>query len=413
MLLVAFLGGVLTLLSPCILPVLPLLLSRAGGPAWSPLLTLAGLASGFALLASLAAVSSDWVIGASQWGRYLALGLLASSALALLSTRVGTWLSRPWLWLGNRLHNDARGLPPAFSAWLLGCAAGLLWAPCAGPILGLILSGAMLDGPSTSTSLLLFSYGLGNALALAGVIFLGRGLYRRARPSLRLIEWLRRGTGVVALLAVVGIASGTSAQLASAGSSNWVSALERKVLDGLPVLLEQLVSSARAASHEELQDLGPAPSLEGATQWLNGPALDLLDLRGKVVLVDFWTYDCINCRNSLPYVNQWARRYTDQGLVVIGVHTPEYAFERIIDNVRQAIKRLDIQHPVAIDNQYRVWNAYANQYWPAHYFIDAKGRIRYLHIGEGEYEKQERIIQQLLQEAKEEVAAIDAPGAHQ
>jgi cytochrome c biogenesis protein CcdA len=140
MLLIAFLGGVLTLLSPCILPVLPLLLSRAGGPAWSPLLTLIGLASGFAVLASLAVVSSDWVIGASQWSRYLALGLLAVSALALLSTPFGTWLSRPWLWLGNRLHGNTRRLSPALSAWLLGCAAGLLWAPCAGPILGLILS---------------------------------------------------------------------------------------------------------------------------------------------------------------------------------------------------------------------------------------------------------------------------------
>jgi cytochrome c biogenesis protein CcdA/thiol-disulfide isomerase/thioredoxin len=400
MLLVAFLGGVLTLLSPCILPVLPLLLARAGGPAWTPMLTMFGLASGFAVLASLATVTSDWVIGVSQWGRYLALGLLAASALALLSSRFGTWLSRPWLWLGNRLHGDARRLSPTLSAWLLGCAAGLLWAPCAGPILGLILAGAMLEGPSASTSLLLFSFGLGNAVALAGVIFLGRGLYRRARLSLRLLERLRRGTGAVALLAVIGIASGASSQLASVGSSSLVSALERKVLEGLPVLLDQLTSSAHAASPGVLPDLGPAPSLAGATQWLNGPPLDLADLRGKVVLVDFWTYDCINCRNSLPYVNQWARRYADQGLVVIGMHTPEYAYERIVDNVRQAIKRLDIQHPVAIDNQYRVWNAFGNHYWPAHYFIDSNGRMRYLHVGEGGYARQEGVIQQLLQEQK-------------
>ena len=401
MLLVAFLGGVLTLLSPCILPVLPLLLSRAGGPVWAPMLTLLGMASGFAVLASLAVVSSDWAIGASQWGRYLALGLLAASALALLSTRIGAWLSRPWLWLGSRLHDDARRLPPALSAWLLGCAAGLLWAPCAGPILGLILSGAMLDGPSASTSLLLLSFGLGNAVALAGGIFLGRGLFQRVRLSLRLVEWLRRGTGVVALLAVIGIASGASGQLASVGSSTWASKLEGRVLEAVPVLLEQLSSTAHAANTGVLPDLGPAPSLAGATQWLNGPASDLDDLRGKVVLVDFWTYDCVNCRNSLPYVNQWARRYADQGLVVIGVHTPEYAFERIVDNVRQAIKRLGIQHPVAIDNQYRVWNAFNNHYWPAHYFIDGNGRIRYLHVGEGDYDMQEGVIQQLLQEQKD------------
>ncbi len=397
MLLVAFLGGVLTLLSPCILPVLPLLLSRAGGPIWAPMLTLLGMASGFAVLASLAVVSSDWVIGASQWGRYFALVLLAASALALLSTRVGSWLSRPWLWLGNRLHGNARRLSPGVSAWLLGCAAGLLWAPCAGPILGLILSGAMLEGPSASTSLLLLSFGLGNAVALAGVICLGRGLFQRVRPSLRWIEWLRRGAGVVALLAVIGIASGASGQLASLGSSTWAFKLESQLLEDVPALLDQLSSNAHAGA-PILSDLGPAPTLAGATQWLNGPALDLADLRGKVVLVDFWTYDCINCRNSLPYVNQWAQRYADQGFVVIGVHTPEYAYERIVDNVRQATKRLGIQHPVAIDNQYRVWNAFNNHYWPAHYFIDASGRVRYLHIGEGGYERQEAVIQQLLRE---------------
>ncbi|MFZ6044553.1 cytochrome c biogenesis protein DipZ [Pseudomonas sp. CR3202] len=398
MLLVAFLGGVLTLFSPCVLPVLPLLFSRAGGPAWSPLLTLAGLASGFAALASLAVVSSEWVIEASQWGRYLALTLMAVSAAALLSTRFGTWLSRPWLWLGDRLHGDARRFSPALSAWLMGCAAGLLWAPCAGPILGLILSGAMLNGPSASTSLLLLSYGLGSAVAMGALIFLGRGVFQRARLSLPAVEWLRRGAGALALLAVVGIGSGTTDQFAGAGSSRLAAGLERRVIDGVPALLEKLVGSARADSIESLPDLGAMPSLDGATQWLNGPSYSAADLRGKVVLVDFWTYDCINCRNSLPYVNQWAERYADQGLVVIGVHTPEYPFERIIDNVRKAIVRLGVKHPVAVDNEYRIWNAFTNQYWPAHYFIDANGRVRHLHIGEGDYEEQEAIIQKLLQE---------------
>jgi cytochrome c biogenesis protein CcdA/thiol-disulfide isomerase/thioredoxin len=409
MLLIAFLGGVLTILSPCILPVLPLLLSRVGGSAASIWLTLLGLASGFALLASLAAVSADWAITASVWGRYMALAALALSALALLSTRFGNWLSRPLLWLGDHLHGEARRLPAGLSAWLLGLASGLLWAPCAGPILGLILSGAMLGGPAVASSLLLFSYGLGSAVALALVIFLGRGVVQRLRPSLRLIEWLRRGMGGVALLAVIGIASGMSSQLAGAGSSSLLSALERKVLDGVPLLLTQLVGDARAADSEQLPDLGPAPSLDGATQWLNGPALDLQALRGKVVLVDFWTYDCINCRNSLPYVNQWARRYADQGLVVIGVHTPEYPYERIVENVRDAVVRLGVQHPVAIDNQYRIWSAFNNQYWPAHYFIDADGRIRHLHWGEGGYAEQERIIRQLLESARHAGQATAQP----
>ncbi|WAG76691.1 cytochrome c biogenesis protein DipZ [Metapseudomonas furukawaii] len=398
MLLIAFLGGVLTLLSPCILPVLPLLLSRAGGPAWAPALTLAGLASGFAVLASLATLSSAWVEGASQAGRYLALVLLTLSSLALLSSRIGTWLSRPWLWLGERLQVRAGGLPPALSAWLLGCAAGLLWAPCAGPILGLILSGAMLEGPSASTSLSLLAFGLGNAVALGAVIFLGRGLVRRLRPSLPALAWLRRGAGTLALLAVVVIATGNGAQLASLGSSRLASALERAVLEGVPRLLEPLVASAQAETSGRLPELGAMPSLDGATQWLNGPSLDVEGLRGKVVLVDFWTYDCINCRNSLPHVNQWARKYRDQGLVVIGVHTPEYPYERILENVQAAMRRLDVHHPVAIDNQYRIWNAFSNRYWPAHYFIDARGQVRHLHVGEGDYAEQEAVIRALLKE---------------
>ncbi|WP_371233578.1 cytochrome c biogenesis protein DipZ [Pseudomonas sp. QE6] len=398
MLLIAFLGGALTLLSPCILPVLPLLLQRAGGPAWSPWVTLLGLASGFAVLASLATVSSNWVIAASEWGRYVALVLLGVSALALLWSRFSDWLGKPWAWIGDRLHGEARRLPPAISAWVLGFAAGLLWAPCAGPVLGLILSGAMLQGPSAQTSLLLFAYGLGSATVLGIVLFAGRRLMQHLRPRMAVIEGLRRATGVLALLAVVGIASGVSAQLASGSSSTLVNGLERKVIDSVPALLAKLMPGDTAQGAERLPDLGAAPELAGAVEWINSPELKTQGLRGKVVLIDFWTYDCINCQHSLPYVNAWAKQYADQGLVVIGVHTPEYPYERIPANVRDAVKRHDIHYPVALDNQYRIWNAFGNQYWPAHYFIDAKGRIRHLAIGEGGYGEQEEVIKALLKE---------------
>ncbi|MDF3863202.1 redoxin domain-containing protein [Pseudomonas denitrificans (nom. rej.)] len=398
MLLIAFFGGALTLLSPCILPVLPLLLQRAGGRARSPWVTLLGLASGFAVLASLATVSSNWVIAASEWGRYFALVLLSVSAAALLWPRFSNALAKPWAWIGDRLHGESRRLPPALSAWVLGFAAGLLWAPCAGPVLGLILSGAMLQGPSAQTSLLLFAYGLGSATVLGVVLFAGRRLMQHLRPRMAVIEGLRRTTGVLALLAVAGIASGTSAQLASGSSSTLVNSLERKVIDGVPALISQLMPGDMAHGAERLPDLGPAPELQGAVEWINSPELNLRDLRGKVVLVDFWTYDCINCQHSLPYVNTWAKKYADQGLVVIGVHTPEYPFERVPANVREAVKQHDIHYPVALDNQYRLWNAFANQYWPAHYFIDAQGRIRHLSIGEGGYEEQEQVIQALLKE---------------
>lgn len=398
MLLIAFLGGALTLLSPCILPILPLLLQRAGGPAWAPWVTLLGLASGFAVLASLASVASNWVIAASQWGRWFALALLAVSALALLWPRFSDWLARPWTGIGDRLHGEARRLPPMFSAWLIGFAAGLLWAPCAGPVLGLILSGAMLQGPSAQTSLLLFAYGLGSATVLGGVLFAGRRLMQHLRLRMAVVEGLRRATGVLAVLTLIGIASGTGAQWASGRSSTLVNSLERKIIEGVPMLISKLLPGDSAQGAERLPDLGAAPELQGAAEWINSPELNLRDLRGKVVLIDFWTYDCINCQHSLPYVNAWAKKYADQGLVVIGIHTPEYPFERLPANVREAVKKHDIHYPVAVDNQYRIWNAFANQYWPAHYFIDAHGRIRHVSIGEGGYGEQEEVIRALLKE---------------
>jgi len=152
---------------------------------------------------------------------------------------------------------------------------------------------------------------------------------------------------------------------------------------------------------------GAAPPLAGVTQWLNSAPLTLESLKGKVVLIDFWTYSCVNCLRAIPYVRAWAEKYKDQGLVVIGVHAPEFAFERNIDNVKRAIAKQQIAYPVAIDNAYAVWRAYKNQYWPAHYFIDAQGRIRHHHFGEGEYAQSERVIQQLLAEAGRTDVTID------
>lgn len=142
------------------------------------------------------------------------------------------------------------------------------------------------------------------------------------------------------------------------------------------------------------------PSLEGAVAWLNSPPLTVEGLKGKVVLVDFWTYDCINCQRSLPYVNQWAKRYGKEGLVVIGVHTPELAHEKNLANVRRQVKALGIEYPVAVDNDFKIWHAFDNQAWPAHYFFDATGKVRYSHWGEGRYDAQEQVIQALLKEAQ-------------
>jgi cytochrome c biogenesis protein CcdA/thiol-disulfide isomerase/thioredoxin len=399
MYLIAFLGGLLTVLSPCILPVVPFLFAGAQRSRASILLTLGGMALTFALISSLAVVSSEWVIQASNSGRYAALIVMSVFALSLISARIGDWLTRPFVMLGNRLDPDTRKKAGPMGSIMLGVATGLLWAPCAGPILGVILTGAMLQGANAQTSLLLLAYGAGSALSLGTLIFTGRGLVNRLKPSIPFTGWLRRGAGVAVLATAAVIATGFDKTLLAKTSSESVASVEKSVLENVPKVVDYFISKVRADSPME-EGKGAMPSLAGAVQWLNSPELSAESLRGKVVLVDFWTYDCINCQHTLPYVKDWAKKYEKDGLVVIGVHTPEYGYERIIDNVKEQVKKLGITYPVAIDNNYAIWRNFDNQYWPAHYLIDAKGQVRYSHFGEGRYEAQEQVIQQLLQEAK-------------
>ncbi|MNO10941.1 Thiol-disulfide oxidoreductase YkuV [compost metagenome] len=399
MYLIAFLGGLLTVLSPCILPVVPFLFAGAQRSRASILLTLGGMALTFALISSLAVVSSEWVIQASNSGRYVALIVMSVFALSLISARIGGWLTRPFVMLGNRLDPDTRKKAGPMGSVMLGVATGLLWAPCAGPILGVILTGAMLQGANAQTSLLLLAYGAGSALSLGTLIFTGRGLVNRLKPSIPFTGWLRRGAGVAVLATTAVIATGFDKTLLANTSSEGVASVEKRVLENVPKVVDYFVSKVRADSPME-EGKGAMPSLAGAVQWLNSPEPSAEALRGKVVLVDFWTYDCINCQHTLPYVKDWAKKYEKDGLVVIGVHTPEYGFERIIDNVKDKVKEYGITYPVAIDNNYAIWRNFDNQYWPAHYLIDAKGQVRYSHFGEGRYEAQEQMIQQLLEEAK-------------
>ncbi|WKV98795.1 cytochrome c biogenesis protein DipZ [Pseudomonas sp. H22_DOA] len=399
MYLIAFLGGLLTVLSPCILPVVPFLFANADRKRSSILLTLGGMTLTFALISSLAVVSSEWVIQASNTGRHIALIVMALFALSLISARVGDWLARPFVLLGNRLDPDASKKTGPMGSVMIGVATGLLWAPCAGPILGVILTGAMLQGANAQTSLLLLAYGAGSALSLGTLIFAGRGVVNRLKPSIPFTGWFRRGAGVAVLAGVAVISTGADKTLLAGTSSECVTSVERHVLENVPKVVDFLVSKVRADSMMD-ESKGAMPSLSGAVQWLNSPQLSAESLRGKVVLVDFWTYDCFNCQRTLPYVKDWAKKYEKDRLVVIGVHTPEYGYERIIDNVRDQVRKLGITYPVAIDNNYAIWRAFDNQYWPAHYLIDAKGQMRYSHFGEGRYEAQEQMIKQLLEEAK-------------
>jgi len=426
LLVLAYLGGVLTIVSPCILPVLPFVFARTGQPfIKSGLPLLAGMALTFALVATLAAVGGGWVVQVNQYGRWLALLFVALFGLTLLLPRLAERLTRPLVSAGSRLSEAAGqdNRPRPGASFLIGVATGLLWAPCAGPILGLILTGAALQGASIATTLLLLAYAAGAATSLAAALLLGGKVFALMKRSIGKGEWIRRGLGAAMLAGVAAIAlgldTGLLARLSTASTGGIEQALVGKLSGKSPAgsgtMMAQIPAVDDAANGSmkatgavmKIADKAPGtlpvegqlPPLTGAVQWLNSPPLDAQALKGKVVLVDFWTYSCINCLRTLPYVKAWAEKYRDQGLVVIGVHAPEFAFERDVGNVTKAMKELGINYPVAIDNDYKIWRAFNNEYWPAHYFADAQGRIRYHHFGEGDYAESERVIQQLLREA--------------
>jgi cytochrome c biogenesis protein CcdA/thiol-disulfide isomerase/thioredoxin len=397
LLLLSYLGGVLTILSPCILPVLPFVFARADRPfVKSGLPLLLGMAASFAAIASIATLGGSWAVHANQWGRIAALVLLALFGLTLLLPSLADRLTRPLVALGSRLAGDARGQGGIVSSLLLGVATGLLWAPCAGPILGLILTGAAINGASASTTLLLLAYALGAATALAAALVIGGRVFAAMKSSLGAGEWIRRVLGALVLAGVVVIALGLDTGLLTRLSQTRTNGVEQTLLEkvGLGRKTQNI-----AVSGSDLPVEGRMPELTGAVQWLNAPPLTRAQLKGKVVLVDFWTYSCINCLRTLPYVEAWAKKYAASGLVVIGVHAPEFAFEKDPANVKKAVRALGITYPVALDNNLTIWQAFNNQYWPAHYFIDGQGRIRHHHFGEGEYDESEKVIQKLLREA--------------
>ncbi|WP_353193661.1 cytochrome c biogenesis protein DipZ [Pandoraea pnomenusa] len=448
LLILAYLGGILTIVSPCILPVLPFVFSRAGQSfSRSVLPMLAGMVLMFALVATLAAVGGSWVVQANQYGRWLALALVAVFGATLLFPKLSERLTHPLVSLGDRLSQSAHADGPAQgdaatgarpgASFLLGIATGLLWAPCAGPILGLVLTGAALQGASAGTTLLLVAYAAGAATSLALALLVGGRVFTAMKRSLGAGEWIRRVLGGLMLAGVAAIAFGLDTGVLAQVSTASTGGIEQRLVDQLDARRHNAANAdananakanapatgapsggkndggaammaasgammraaATAPAPAPLPVEGTLPSLDGAVQWLNSPPLTAQALRGKVVLVDFWTYSCINCLRTLPYVKAWAEKYRDQGLVVIGVHAPEFAFERDVGNVKKAVKDLGVDYPVAIDNNYAIWRGFNNQYWPAHYFVDAQGRVRYHHFGEGNYAESERVIQQLLREA--------------
>lgn len=393
-LIIAFLGGMISLLSPCTLPVIPLLFAGFQGQRRHILALFAGMIVMFTLVAMAVTVASEWIAEATLIGRWVALVILAIAALSLIFPSFAQRIARPAVSVGNVLNTRSGQTRGIASAFLAGLAVGLLWSPCAGPILGAIFSINIAGHSAIATGTLLAAYGSGCALMLGLLIVGGRKLVAPLRAKSALMERLRQTAGGVMLAAVALNATGVTSILK--GANGVADYLETSLLNlakpaTTPVKLQPVVMTEPSSQ---------LPSLSGGTGWINGDSVTSESLRGKVVLIDFWTWDCINCQHTLPHVRDWATKYQSQGLVVIGVHTPEYPWEKPLSSVKNAVNKWQLPYRVVTDNNYQIWNAFGNQYWPAHYYFDAKGQLRYTSFGEGNYEQQEKVIQQLLKEAR-------------
>jgi cytochrome c biogenesis protein CcdA/thiol-disulfide isomerase/thioredoxin len=365
------------ILSPCILPVLPLILSASlDGGKKRPFGVIAGFTLSFALFAYLSREAVSALHLNLEVIRYGSLMLLALFGLVLLSERLSAGFAALTQRFASFGAQTAQG-NGFFSGMLAGALIGLVWTPCAGPILAAVLVQLIQEHSNAQALLQLLAFAFGAGLPMLFIALLGKRVMGRMRFFTRHAEGFRKGFGVLILLSAGFIASGADPQ-SLLGSRQATAAPASGKLEG-------------ALAHPY-----PAPELAGIASWLGSPPLKINDLRGKVVLVDFWTYSCINCLRTLPYLTEWDKRYRDKGLVIIGVHAPEFAFEKNRDNVMTALGEHGIHYPVALDNHLDSWSAFHNQYWPAHYLIDRTGQVVYTHFGEGKYSETEHNIQTLL-----------------
>ena len=418
-----FIAGAATALSPCVLPVLPIALSAgATGGRRRPL----GIVAGLALSFTFATVALVYVIAAlglpNDLLRTLAIVVLIAFGVILmvppLADRVEAWLSR----FSGRFARSGGGGDGFWSGVVLGISLGFVYAPCAGPILAGVITVSASQTFTAGRLAVALAYGIGSAAVLYLLILGGR---RLAAPLTRRGPGLQIAMGAVMVLvalAMLGeydikfqnrIASDLPSFLVDPTHGLEETAAAREALTGVRGEAEHGVG-ARAGPSSNLPNYGPAPEFVDTQDWFNTPGdrpLTMHGLRGRVVLIDFWTYSCINCLRTLPYLNAWNRRYRKDGLTIVGVHSPEFPFEKDAGNVAEAIQRNGIEYPVVQDNNLATWNAWGNRYWPAEYFVDASGHVRFAHFGEGEYGEKEEVIRKLLAEAGEHVGARRS-GAH-
>lgn len=411
----AFLAGLVTILSPCILPILPLILSSSFGGEDTgksrPVGVVVGFVASFTFFTLFLSVIVQSIGISANALRAFSIVVIAIFGVALLMPRFQMWLeilfSRVSAFAPKR-NDNRKGF---FSGLIIGFSLGLLWTPCVGPILASVISLALSGEVTTAAFFITLAYSLGTALPMFAIMWGGRALLVRVPWLLRNAGNIQKGFGALMILTAIAL------------FLNFDRAFQTFIIDTFPRYGTGLtVFEERSSIRKELDQLrkseggkerngigkplfdllpkGPkAPELIPGGEWINSDPITLESLKGKVVIVDFWTYSCINCQRTLPYLKRWNEKYADKGLVIIGVHSPEFEFEKSEKNVRMAVKDFGLRYPIMQDNDFSTWKAYSNRYWPAKYFIDQNGYIRYTHFGEGGYDESEKVIQELLKEA--------------
>jgi len=396
---IAFLAGCITAISPCVLPVLPILLAggATSGDRRRPFAIIAGLVLSFTVF-TLAGAALLSALGLPEdFLRKLAIVAMLVLAASLISRRIAWLLERPLLFLTRRrVAGDSNGL-------ILGLSLGLVFVPCAGPVLAAMTALAASGEIGLRIVLVTGVYALGAAVPMLAIAIGGQRLASGTRALRTHAPATRKLAGAVMGVTAVAIAFGADQRFATA-IPGYTESLQERIERNSTARdeLRELTGSGEALAAETTKaDASKAPDFRGIKLWLNTPGgkpVSMAGLRGKVVIVDFWTYSCINCLRTLPHLKAWDRAYRSAGLAIVGIHAPEFAFERVPSNVRAAVRRLDLRYPVGLDNDFATWRAYRNDYWPAKYLVDKAGRIRYTHFGEGAYGETETWIRRLLGE---------------
>ncbi|WP_006242051.1 cytochrome c biogenesis protein CcdA [Mycolicibacterium tusciae] len=423
--LIGFLGGLITGISPCILPVLPVIFfsgtqsTRAGAtgdlaveakPTLSdrlrPYRVIGGLVLSFSVVTLAGSALLSLLHLPQDAIRWFALIALVTIGVGLIFPKFEALLEKPFSKLPQKQFGSSS------SGFGLGLALGVLYVPCAGPVLAAIVIAGATGTVGLPTIVLTLAFAVGAALPLLFFALAGRRVAERVAAFRSRQREIRIIAGVVTILLAVALAFNVPAALQRA-IPDYTSTLQERV-GGDQQIREKLNLAGLVNDQNrdlanctdgapELESCGTAPDIKNITAWLNTPdgsAVDLKTLRGKVVLIDFWAYSCINCQRATPHIVDWYDTYRDLGFEVIGVHTPEYAFERVEGNVASGARDLGITYPVALDNGYSTWTNYRNRYWPAKYLVDATGTVRHIKFGEGDYDTTERLIRQLISDAK-------------